>query len=449
MTLKMNKNAKKIKKISLLAPIIFTLIFSSFVTINVPHVKAGSAVMITLFSWDSEEISPGDCPMLTITVINTERTGFETDTIHSGNEAYYDSMSNTLILPEGTKYVQHQRDFTAIIEKIWIEMPTSNLTTSGAIKDIGEIAPGGSFSVSFLVKSDINITEGVYFPVVHINVDGGSDVNFPIPLKVSSEIIEVLAKNAPSKISINGATDITLTVVNRLSCVMKNVLIDVADNEEITISPNRIFVGMIEAYSSRDVVFSLKPNSTGMKDVIFEVQFKNSDKIHKKYLNISTEVIDTADVEIIFHTMPSVIKKGNIIELDLEIFNAKTTPIGGVTVVPICNEKIFPSKYFIGEMNSDDVFSAHFTIETDTLKLGEHNLEFKVIFKQGNDFFETSAVTVDYFIKDDSSGFATIFYSVQMMIISGVITIVMLFLFIHFHIIKRIVGIWSRMKYVR
>jgi len=289
----------------------------------------------------------------------------------------------------------------------------------------------------------------VYFPTVHIDVDAGSNVNFPIALKVSSETIELLPTNVPSKISDSGTTDVTLTVVNRLGCLMKNVIVDVSDNEEITVSPERMFVGMIEAYSSRDVVFSLDPHSTGIKDISFEVQFKNSDMIHKKYLNISTEVIGVPDVEIIFHEIPSVVQKGDTIGIALEVFNAKPTSISGVTVVPICNETILPSKYFIGEMNSDDVFSAHFTLETDNLKFGEHAIEFKVTFKQGNDFYETSTVTVDYSVVKDYGDFGSFFFSLQMMMVYGVIALVSLLLFYHFHGLKRLVEIWSRMKSTR
>ena len=271
MTLKKNKTTKQIKKMSLLISIVVTLIFSSFVIISFPHAQASSAVMITLYSLDAEEISPGDWPMLTITVINTERSGFQTDTINSGGEAYFDPVNNTWIIPAGSSNVQYQRDFTAKIEKIWIELPTPYLATSKAIEDIGEIAPGGSFTVSFIIKSDANITEGVYFPVVHIRVDGGSDVNFPIPLKVSSETVELLPTDVPSKISSSGTTDVTLTIVNRLGCLMKNVIVDASDNEEMAVSPERMFVGMIEAYSSRDVVFSLEPHSTGIKDISFRI----------------------------------------------------------------------------------------------------------------------------------------------------------------------------------
>ena len=73
---------------------------------------------------------------------------------------------------------------------------------------------------------------------------------------------------------------------------------------------------------------------------------------------------------------------GDYIEIDLEIYNSKASTITGVTVIPTKDSNVFPSKYFVGEMNPNDVFSAHFTLDSDDLDHGEHNVSFKVIFKE-------------------------------------------------------------------
>jgi len=433
--------SNKIKK-SLSLPIIIILIFSSIFVF--PGVQADSAVMICNYVLDSPVLIPGDNSTLTLTIINTEKTAIKTVSEDAGGDAYYDPDTGKLHIPQGSAYIQ--REISAKINNIWIHTSTPNLTANGNYENVGEIAPASSFTITFQIHANKNLSEGIYFPEVGIDVEGGSNVHFPIPIEVSSETVELLPTDVPSKISVNGVTDITFTIVNKLSCPVKNVMVDLSDNDNIDVSPNSIFVGILEAYSSKELVFSLKPSDIGKKTLSVLYQFKNSDKTHQKTIEISTEVIDVSDVEPLFHNMPSVITRGETAEIDLEVFNAKTSTISGVIVVPISDVNVFPSKYFIGKMNTDDVYSAHFVLKTDNLEVGEHTIGFKVIFKQGTDIYETDPITMDYMVTDGPNELSSL---LPMLPVYGIILFFVMLLLLYFFSHERFVKIWSKLRAMR
>jgi hypothetical protein len=447
-TKNINRYRKKIPKITI--SFVFTLFLLTSL-IQIPSVHADSAVMVYSISFpQSPVVIPGDNITVTLTIINTEKMAIQTIQEGGSGEAYFDPQTGKWYIPEGATVVQTQREFTAKIENIWIRSPTGLLKASENYENVGEIAPGGSFSVSFQLHADQKINYGLYFPELCIDVSGGSNVNFPVPIEVTSETVSLLKSDVPSKISVSGITDITLTLVNKLGCPVKNVMVDITGSEGIDLSPQSIFVGLMEGYSSREITFSLKPHSTGIKNLTCSYQFKNTDRVHTTTIALKTEIIDVSDVETIFQDIPSTIIKGEKAEIDLEVFNAKASSISGVTVVPISDDaKILPSKYFIGEMNTDDIFSAHFTVKTDELKAGKYTLGFKVVFKQENDFYETSPAYIDFTIVEGAPYLESSIIPLGIIIIFGVICLISLVLFIYFRNHKRVVGIWSKMKSTR
>jgi len=160
--------------------------------------------------------------------------------------------------------------------------------------------------------------------------------------------------------------------------------------------PSSTFIGSMSSYDSEDVIFSIKPTETGGKNLSFNIDFKNGDNLHTQTLTIPIEIVETLDVAPVFYSIPSSIEKGKSTRIRLEVFNAKTSGITGVIVTPITDAKMSPSQYFIGAMDSDDVFSASFDMYTDGLEIGNYTIGFKVSFKQGEDYYETPTVSSSF-----------------------------------------------------
>ena len=319
---------------------------------------------------------PGDSGTLKLTIKNAETTNTiaRTTTGSSTTTVYTDTVGATF-------------------NNIWIvaasDSYSKKVKATLNYEDTGYLAPSASFDITFKMIAETGITEGLYFPTVRIDIDAYTDVSFPIPINVSNATVDLISTTVPSKLSVSGSTDITLTAVNNIASSIDGIKITPQETTGLEFMPSSIFIGSMSSYASEDVIFSIKPTETGEKNLSFNIDFKNGDNLHTQTLTLPIEIIDTLEVGSVFTSIPRSIQKGGSARITLEVYNAKTEPITGVMVTPISNTTILPSQYFIGSMDPDDVFSASFDVFTDTLDYGDHTIEFEVSFKQGTEYYKT------------------------------------------------------------
>jgi hypothetical protein len=365
------------KKI-LTASIICLLFIGLGTTAVIPFVQANPAVMIQQYQISPEILMPGDSAILTLEVRNGETVATQTTTLASGSE------TTTTVHTLG-----------ATLEEISIipaQSGDKQIRATTSYEDIGYLAAGTSIQVNFKLLVGANISEGTYFPTVKIDVSGGTDVLYPLLVKVSNSTVGLLQKSIPSKISEGGATDIIITAINKRENIVNDVIIT-PQSDDIEFIPSSYFLGSLTAKASQDVVFSIKPLGSGTRDLTFDVSYKNGDNLHTNNLVVPITVIQTLDIAPIITNFPISIMKGGSSRINIEVYNAKTEKITGVLVTPISNATVIPSQYFIGSMDPDDVFSASFDIYTDTVDYGTQIIGFIVSFKQGNDYYETPMVS--------------------------------------------------------
>jgi hypothetical protein len=358
--------------------IISTLIFSALVSLYIPTVQASPAVMISQYQLSPEILMPGDIAMLTLQVKNAETVATQTSTSVSGGD------TTTTVRTLGVD-----------IDNIWIVAAQSGgkqIRATANYDDIGYLAAGTSIQVPFKLIVDKNISQGMYFPVANIDVSSGTDVIYPLLVKVSNASVDLLPTSVPSKISKGGTTELTITAVNKRENAVKEVIIT-PQGDGLEFVPQSYFIGSLATETSEDVIFSVKPIGTGVSNISFSVSYKNGDNLHTNSLVVPLSVIEALDVAPIITNFPLSITKGGSSRISIEVYNAKTEKITGVLVTPICNATVIPSQYFIGSMDPDDVFSASFDIYADTVGYGTQIIGFKVSFKQGNDYYETPLVS--------------------------------------------------------
>jgi hypothetical protein len=363
------------------ASLISLLFLGVAITIAVPSVQGSPAIMIQQYQLSPEILMPGDSAILTLIVMNGEAVATQTTASTSGGE------TTTTVHTLG-----------ATLDEISITPVSSHgqqISATTRYQDVGYLAAGASIPVNFKLQVDSNISEGVYFPTVEIDVNGGSDVSYPLMMKVSNSTVNLLRKSIPSQISKGGATDIIVTVVNTRENAVNEVVITPSATD-VEFIPSSYFIGTLPAKTSMDVTFSVKPLGIGSQTLSFDVTFKNGDNLHSNTLDVPITVIEALDVAPIITNFPLSITKGGSSLISIEVYNAKTEKITGVLVTPICDAVVIPSQYFIGAMDSDDVFSASFNIYTDTVDLGSHTIGFKVSFKQGNDYYETPIISKSF-----------------------------------------------------
>jgi len=369
--LKMRRFIMKLKVFPLILLLLGVLIFF-------PTVIAQPSIMITEYTLDPEILLPGDRAVLTLHIRNGETIATQTTTYVSGGET-----------------TTTQRTLGATIDALRIlpvQSGEKQIRATTQYNNIGFLAAGTGMSVSFELVADTNISEGVYFPIVDIDVGGGTDLSYPLLMKVSNASVDIIQKSVPAKVSRGGTTELIITVVNKRANAVKEVIIH-PHSDSVEFVPQRYFLGSLAQGTSQDIIFSVKPLGTGEKNLSFELSYKNGDNMHASTLVVPITVIEALDVAPIITNFPVSITKGGSSRISIEAYNAKTERITGVLITPISNATVIPSQYFIGSMDPDDVFSASFDIYTDSLDYGKYLIGFIVSFKQGNDYFETPIVT--------------------------------------------------------
>ena len=354
------------------------IISFSFCFLLFPTVSADPSIIIDNFSLYPEIFMPGDTGVLTINVKNAETTNTEQTTTTTGSTST--AKTDTV---------------GAYIKKIWLASATdgsNKIKTTKNYEYVGILAPASSININFKIIAEENITEDLYFPTVHIDVETYENIQFPIPVKVSNATVNLLLTNFPSRISKSGSTLVTLTAVNNRENAVDGVTIIPESNDGLEFNPNSIFVGTLQADTSTETSFSIKPEDVGEYNISFNVQFKNGDNVHTEQTSYSIQVVETLDVAPVLNSVPSKLEKGKTARVSLEVYNAKTESITGVIVTPITEAIVTPSQYFIGSMDPDDVFSASFEISSGDLTYGNYSIGFKLSFKQDNEYYETPTV---------------------------------------------------------
>jgi len=352
-----------------------------------PPITAEPSIIITNYEIYPQIFMPGDRGILTLTIQNTETSSTTTES--------HGDVSDSITVVENNGVV---------INRIWINRvyddngnKIASMEGLTGYEDLGNIAPGTSFKVSFGIIVDTNMTEGYYFPSVNIDLKNDiygnyEDVSFPIEMRISNETVDLISTNVPTKISIGGSTDISFSVINKRKNSIDNIIISSGEDTDLDISPKSIFIGSLEKGKSEEILLSIKPDEMGKKMLSLNLSYMNGDNPHYENYTIPIEIVDILDVAPILTDMPLSIKKGGSARIGLEVYNAKTEPITGVIITPITNATVIPSQYFIGAMDPDDVFSASFDIYTDILDYGNHTIKFKVSFKQGYEYYETPSI---------------------------------------------------------
>ena len=343
---------------------------------------ADPALMVTLYTLTPDVLMPGDTAELQVVITNLELTS--TTTVYE-----FKTSSTT---PEITTITTN----AATIQNIWLVPDGDGANTikaQGNIPNIGDLAPGASVTVSFRLSAHENITPGLYFPVLNVDVKSYQNVKYPIPIRISSIPASIIEKNVPQTISQSGSTPITITAVNKRETAIEDVMISVETNENLSITPQTVYIGTMNSETSQDLTFSVQPSQMSKYNISFIMTYRNGENAHSSTLQVPLEVVSYSDVSPVLYSIPKTIPLGSSDRIKLEVYNAKTEAITGVIVIPESNLTIFPSQFFIGAMDPDDVFSASFDIDTSDASLGNHSISFKVIFKQDTTYFESPSIT--------------------------------------------------------
>ena len=206
---------------------------------------------------------------------------------------------------------------------------------SGNYKQVGEIGPGQSIPLTFLIRAPSK--DGIYFPEIWIDVTGGESVRQPIPVNVNTQIA-ILKKPAITVLktipdSVNPGDDFPVRVVlenNGLSGA-DEIVVSV-NSSTSTIAPktpnNYHFDRLSKGEKvTLDMNFATDKNAPlGLSPVTLTIRFANADGTYTtqtETLGIPIKGKATIGIASV-STDPERIKKGDPVTLIIRLENTGT-----------------------------------------------------------------------------------------------------------------------------
>jgi len=397
--------------------IISVLLGSSFLMIDVSYAQ----VSVVDSKTDPESFMAGDTGTITVTIKNSGSRG---------------------ILSSGAVNIKE------------ISLESDEIMCYQSYSNIGEILPGGVLSAAesttlvFPITVPPDTKDGVYFLNLKVVTDTGAKT-YSVPIEVDNRGVDLIKQKIPSSIPLKGSTNVELRVINNRSNPVYNVRIkpigdfDFTPSEAIILSstpteekkagssttPSQSIPGLddtlkqyqeylggmlggqkesapiskLAPFESKVVTFSVTPKEKGdNKEMRFILQYANGKNIHTSELLTTVDVMDMEEIKIVFNEYPSSISRGREGKISMDVINGGSEDIESVRVVAL-DDNIVPSEVFIGEMPANSTFPASFTITTNVQDTGEKDATFKVIYKSGGTYYESSEYSVGYNVLAGSS----------------------------------------------
>jgi hypothetical protein len=168
-----------------------------------PAAATDPTVIITEYSVAPAVLMPGDMGTVTLTISNTAKAASEKE--------------NTGIVSGGTFANTKSTDINVFIENVHLEENGIEVLTED-IKRIGEIGPGQSIPVTFVIRAPER--SGIYLPEVWIDVKDGRSTRYPVKVNVNTDISTQkkpslsITQELPDRVAPGETCTATITVKN-------------------------------------------------------------------------------------------------------------------------------------------------------------------------------------------------------------------------------------------
>ncbi len=194
-------------------------------------------------------------------------------------------------------------------------------------------------------------------------------------------MIVLTIKNSASQYTVKmNDKDYSLNAQVQSAELLGNQFIDVVSEQYYN-------VGIIGPGDSIDISYTVKVrNNTPDGMYYLDLNLKGGARLYSLNLKIPIK-IDSSSIE----TTISEISQDNIV---LNVANNRPNTLYAVNVLPIGNITLEPSEYFIGTMESDEMFTAKFNIKADIKTIEKQKIKFGIRFKNGNNWHESDTITV-------------------------------------------------------
>lgn len=339
--------------------LIFTLLSSYVLVSGAYGLSSEPTVLVTGYKISPDVILPGEIGTIEVTVANTAEQASTTASQSTGAQPASSSQSTTYPV-------------NAFIESAIIK--TTDFTIlSGWYQDIGEIGPGQSTTLTFLVQAPGH--EGLFFPEVWIRVRGAGNVKYPIPVNVNSRYALMkqpsirLSRGIPANITPGNFFDLNLELKNEGLSPAHDILIDIlTPNTSLSSqSPERQFIRELKPGDSKTVSLTFQTDNNipiGIRQIPVRLTYLNADgtRLEQKE-QIGILIQGTGELGIAKRLLdPEQIFMGDMFSLVCRIENTGTDKAKSVRAtldIPFEGTK----EAFVGTIGPDNDAPAVFTLK--------------------------------------------------------------------------------------
>ena len=299
--------------------ILYSLVCLSMVLVllPIPVFAANPSVIVADYKVTPSVLQPGDIGTITATIKNTASMANIRENIQSAGS---ETITST--------------DINVNIESVQLESKDVEVI-SGNYKQVGEIGPGQSIPITFLIRAPAK--DGIYFPEIWIDVTKGESVRQPIAVNVNTQIA-LLKKPALTALKtipdgVNPGDDFPVRVIlNNDGLSRADQIMVVVNSSTPSITPKTPNTYHIDTLLkgenvSLDMVFSSdKKAPIGLNPVLMTLTYANADgTITTQTETLGIHVKGKAKIGIASVSLdPERIKKGDQVSLIIRLENTGT-----------------------------------------------------------------------------------------------------------------------------
>ncbi len=298
-------------------------------------------------------------------------------------------------------------DISAVSIEFVEKYPFSIKPGDSAVKYPGTIRKNDKILYKFSIHVDKNSLVGTNKIEIGYRVDG-SFTKKEFDIEVGSDIVDAKGTVkmekyllSPEVFMAGDTGTVTLTLKN--SATAYTIKIDGKDysmnaqiqsaellgNEFIDVTSEPYYnPGIIGPGDSLELPYTIKVrNNTPDGTYFIDFNLKGSARLYSLNLKIPIRV-DSSSIETTLSEKP-IASAGKVV---LNIANTRPNTLQAVTVIPSGNVTFEPAAYFIGTMESDELFTVKFDLKSGN----PDNVSFSLRFKNGDNWHETDAMPVAF-----------------------------------------------------
>jgi hypothetical protein len=237
----------------------------------IPVSAADPTVMVTAYKVSPSVLAPNGYGTIQVTLTNTAGTAVMKESSGVSSAGEFQTTKST--------------DIPAQIDSV--ELIGGEIRViDGNFQHFGAIGPGQSVDVTFSIQAPA--TEGLYFPEVWVEINGGKNVRYPVPVNVNADqyVMQsptiVVYKQLPESVNPGESFPVNLTITNAGAIRASDIVLTTSTSSTSlgALGPNTISLSSLNGGEQQMVTLSFITDRNvpvGLAKIVLAIDYKLPD----------------------------------------------------------------------------------------------------------------------------------------------------------------------------